>query len=101
MKPLTRKEFLAWKQQELAKSTQCRLCGLEMLPTEVVGDHDHRTGQLRGVIHRSCNSVLGKVERGARYGKRFDPIAFAKGLHSYLTKAHVSEIYPSHKIKRK
>lgn len=59
-------------------------------------DHDHVTGQCRGVISRAENTVLGRVENGRRFGKDFDPIAFAKGLHAYLTKDHGDTLHPSH-----
>jgi hypothetical protein len=32
-------------------------------------DHDHSTGVIRAVLHRSCNALLGKVENNyKRYG---------------------------------
>jgi hypothetical protein len=36
----------------------CPLCGL---PDPDVLDHDHETGEFRGVLHRKCNSGLGQL----------------------------------------
>lgn len=75
----------------------CALCGLPFQPGTAVLDHCHVTGHCRGVIHRACNSVLGKCENGRRYGKAFDVLAFAEGLHQYLTKEKTLPLHPSHK----
>jgi len=32
---------------------------------EAVADHDHKTGRMRGVLHRGCNSALGHIENNA------------------------------------
>jgi hypothetical protein len=39
----------------------CGLCGLPFLPNEPTprADHDHVTGEFRGVLHRHCNLGLG------------------------------------------
>lgn len=79
----------------------CALCGLPFLPGQHVLDHDHKTNLVRGVIHRSCNTVLGRVENGARYGRGFDAIAFAKGVAQYLTKTHDGVLYPPKPKRRK
>ena len=63
---------------------------------EAVLDHCHKTGLCRGVITRAENSVLGKVENGRRFGRSFDPVAFATGLHFYLTKEHPDVEHPLH-----
>jgi hypothetical protein len=39
----------------------CALCQQELVETEAVLDHDHRTGFIRGVLHRGCNSLEGKI----------------------------------------
>ena len=75
---------------------RCALCGQLIDEGKAVLDHDHATGHCRGVLHRSCNSVLGKWERGRRYGKDFDPVHAAKGLFAYLTKPQTHPIHPAH-----
>lgn len=69
-------------------------------PLDPVLDHDHATGAVRGVLHRGCNSLLGKVENNAgRYGVR-EVAAFCMGLAPYLTKHMVNitgYVHPTHK----
>ena len=82
---------------------RCALCGGQLgtkAPLDPVLDHDHKTGAVRGVLHRGCNSLLGKVENNAgRYGVR-DVLAFCGGLANYL-RNHMTNItgylHPSHK----
>jgi len=86
----------------LEQGGRCALCGQLIDEGKAVLDHDHATGHCRGVLHRSCNSVLGKWERGRRYGKDFDPVHAAKGLFAYLTKPQTLPIHPSHgRVKRR
>lgn len=37
----------------------CAICELEMSEKEVCIDHCHKTGKIRGLLHRSCNAALG------------------------------------------
>lgn len=92
-----------WRETRLKQNDgRCELCAEPILPGQAVADHCHQSGHLRGVIHRACNSVLGKVENGRRYGRNFNPIAFAQGLHAYLTREKTLPLHPSHgKPKRK
>ncbi|MFN7318825.1 MAG: endonuclease domain-containing protein [bacterium] len=73
--------------------SQRMLCGLCQLPcstTQAVLDHDHLTGAVRGVLHRSCNALLGKVENNyRRYGLQ-NLAAFCNGLAPYLQKHAVN-----------
>lgn len=39
----------------------CALCGDRILDNPVL-DHDHKTGYIRGVLHRGCNAFLGNIE---------------------------------------
>jgi hypothetical protein len=49
---------------------QCHLCGHSLDPSEAALDHDHKSGRVRGVLHSSCNILLGKVENFVgRYGQ--------------------------------
>ncbi len=63
-------------------------------------DHCHTTGAVRGTLHRSCNSLLGKVENNAaRFGVKSLP-AFLNGAAKYLQR-HTTNItgliHPTHK----
>lgn len=85
------------------QGNRCALCGGQFgvkAPTDPVLDHDHKTGAVRGVLHRGCNSLLGKVENNApRYGVR-DVFAFCAGIPNYL-RQHLTNItgylHPTHK----
>lgn len=72
---LTAKTLAVWRQDAVAQQGgKCKLCGLPFRTTDpAVADHDHRTGKMRGALHRSCNSMLGHIENNrARYGLRDD-----------------------------
>lgn len=75
------------------QGNRCALCQGQLgtkAPLDPVLDHDHATGAVRGVLHRGCNSLLGKVENNApRYGVR-NVRAFCSGLSGYLTKHMVN-----------
>lgn len=40
---------------------KCLLCG-EKIIDDAVLDHCHTSGRIRGVLHRGCNALLGKLE---------------------------------------
>jgi len=72
----------------------CALCHELLLPEQAVLDHDHRTGLVRGSIHRSCNSALGKLENAARRYK-VNLVSLAQGLEAYL-KTESDVLHPTH-----
>lgn len=86
-----------------AQGGRCAAClgklGLKA-PLDPVLDHDHHTGDVRGVLHRGCNSLLGKVENNApRYGVH-NLLAFCHGIATYMQKHQVNVtglIHPLHK----
>ena len=83
------------------QNSQCRLCGEEIIDDAVL-DHDHRSGLLRGVLHRGCNSLLGKIENNMPRSRvdlgRLSRIA--DNLIGYLTADPVSELlHPTYKEK--
>jgi len=92
IKPL--RESLLIKQGQ-----RCRLCQ-DLIVDDAVLDHDHKSGLLRGVLHRGCNSLLGKVENNmARSRVDLGRLAeFSKNLIGYLTADPVSDLrHPTHK----
>lgn len=83
----------------------CALCGLPVDPKEkgaLVLDHDHETGQVRGALHRSCNSSEGKVANAAgRWGAKSmsysDIVPFLERLVAYLKQPAQEVLYPTFK----
>lgn len=76
------------------QGNRCALCkgqfGIKA-PLDPVLDHDHKTGAVRGVLHRCCNALLGKIENNApRYGVR-DIASFVNGVAEYL-RQHMTNI---------
>lgn len=69
---------------------------------DAVVDHDHITGEIRGVLHRSSNAVEGKVLSAvARWGGQTEDyskvIPYLERLIEYLKKPGTGVMYPLHK----
>lgn len=69
---------------------------------EGVLDHDHDTGRIRGVLHRSCNAAEGKISNaaarwGAKSAKYADIVPYLENLVAYLKATPKPVIYPMHK----
>jgi len=66
----------------------CPLCNKTIditIKGEGVTDHDHDTGRIRGVLHRSCNAAEGKIANaaarwGAKSAKYSDIIPYLKSI---------------------
>lgn len=104
MTRLTAATLKTWRQERiLAQNGRCALCGLPFgttPPLDPVGDHDHRTGAMRAVLHRGCNSLYGVIENNApRYGVRSIAV-FANGVGQYQ-RAHMVNttglLHPTHR----
>lgn len=101
---LTAKSLVTWRATTLEQQgSVCALCGKPMTTKDTaVGDHDHLTGQMRGVLHRSCNALLGNIENNRkRYG-----LSSITQLHAMLGAAvpYISKrrdedtpLYPTHR----
>lgn len=83
----------------------CPLCQKDIdlrIKGEGVIDHDHDTGRIRGLLHRSCNAAEGKISNsaarwGAKSSSYVDIIAYLKQVVDYLSKTPSNLIYPMHK----
>lgn len=92
--------MLLWKRQ----GGICPLCEKAIdlkIPREGVMDHDHDTGEVRGVLHRSCNAAEGKVANAAgQWGAKdtsYPAIkAWLKRMLEYLDAPGSGYMYPTH-----
>ena len=84
----------------IQQGNRCALCQLPCPPSQAALDHDHSTGLIRAVLHKSGNSLLGSVERGrVRFGIG-NLSAFLHGASGYLL-THLTDrtglLHPTHK----
>lgn len=77
---------------------RCALCLEVILPTEAVLDHDHKSGYIRGTLHRGCNALLGKIENSLVINRitpeRLDNIL---GNIRFYRASHRLLVHPTHK----
>ena len=107
LRKLARSQMRSWAARHLktAQGGLCPLCGKEIdltIPREGVIDHDHDTGEIRGVLHRSCNAAEGKIANaaarwGAKSSSYSDIIAYLKSVVQYLEASGTGMMYPMHK----
>lgn len=78
----------------------CALCG-DLITDDAVLDHDHKTGLIRQVLHRGCNSMLGKIENNMpRSRMNITRLrSFALNLLSYIETTHTELLHPTYKEK--
>lgn len=107
MPKLARTSARSWVARHLAvvQGNLCPLCDKFIdikIKGEGVVDHDHETGEIRGVLHRSCNSGEGKVSNaaarwGAKSASYTDIIPWLERMIAYLKKPGAGIIYFAHK----
>lgn len=103
--PRTMLRSWAARQLKVEQGGMCPLCQTEIdlrIKGEGVVDHSHDTGEIRGVLHRSCNAAEGKITNAAaRWGckssKYEDIIPYLENLVAYLKRAGTGRMYPMHK----
>jgi hypothetical protein len=107
MRKLARTTMDSWKRKHL-REVQGGLCPLCNQPIDLtitgegVVDHNHDSGEIRGILHRSCNAAEGKVANAiGRWGSKNTTypaiIAFAVRLVKYWTQPGTGLIYHGHK----
>lgn len=82
----------------------CPLCGTAIdmsIRASACLDHNHVTGEIRGVLHRACNAAEGKVKNAvARWGgtgEDYDKIiAYLERLIAYLKQPGTGLMYHTH-----
>ena len=96
-------EIKKYREQELKKQNGlCLLCREPLDIKEAVLDHCHTTGYIRGILHRGCNCLLGKIENNLKRN-RVDDIrleSILKNLSKYRYQFK-DIIHPTFKIKKK
>ena len=105
IRKLARSQMAAWKQRQIGlQGGRCPVSGvifdMHNLKDAVI-DHDHVTGQIRGVLTRSANAVEGKVKSAvARWGGCGEDyskiIPYLERLLVYLKGEPLPYIYPTH-----
>jgi DNA-binding sugar fermentation-stimulating protein len=96
---LKHREIAEYRAQFLEQQQgRCALCN-EPIEDDAVLDHCHKTGKLRRVLHRGCNSMLGKIENNMpRSQMTSDRLReFAKRLVLYIDSEWDDLIHPTHK----
>ena len=107
LRQLPRSMMSSWKARHL-KTVQGGLCPICQqpidlsIPKEGVIDHDHDTGEIRGVLHRSCNAAEGKVANAAgRWGAKSMEysklIPWLENMLKYLKQPGTGYMYYQHK----
>lgn len=83
----------------------CAICKrqLDMLKNrDICLDHNHKTGRIRGVLCRGCNSMEGKVfrafQRVGLHKQGVDYMRFLKGLEMYYFNYEVTKGNPTNYI---
>lgn len=90
---------------QMVQGGVCPLCGTVIDTTikgEGVIDHDHDTGEIRGVLHRSCNAAEGRIANAAgRWGAKSmaypDIVRYLKRVVVYLEAEGTGFMYAMHK----
>lgn len=88
--------------QLIDQNNICPLCGQFILLDKAVVDHCHRTGRIRSVVHRGCNSLLGKIENNfKRYGLTLEQLkGICPNIHDYIHRDYQDHpFHPSYKEK--
>ena len=89
------------KQVMAKQGNKCAICGKGFTPKDgPVLDHCHTTGHIRGALHRSCNSIEGRMKAlGHRGHAGVSSPDYIIGLGKYLEyhdRPRIALIHPSH-----
>lgn len=103
-KRLTVGQARSLKTRLAIEQVACPLCNKsfnDLLPVNIVLDHDHTNGQVRGVLCRGCNGAEGRainaVGRWGGVGMGYvEIIAWLENLLVYLKQEPLPFIYPTH-----
>ena len=84
---------LMLKQQKF----MCMLCKKKLSYKDAALDHCHETGHIRGVLHKTCNSIEGRILHWAKRS-RGKPNEFLQSLIEYWAVDYTTNpIHPTHR----
>ncbi len=95
---LKRSEIAPYRSKTLEEQGHnCALCLETVTSDQAVLDHDHRSGYIRGVLHRGCNALLGKIENSLTMNK-ISPNRLKNILDNlqFYTNQHHAVLHPTH-----
>lgn len=95
---IKRSEISKYRHQILTEQEhKCALCGEIVVSTEAVLDHDHKTGYIRGTLHRGCNAFLGKLENSLAMNKITpERLHTILGNIEFYMNSHRLLVHPTH-----
>jgi hypothetical protein len=101
MEKLKQADLIAFRMKVWSEQGQrCAITGQKLAFADAVMDHDHKTGECRGVLHRGVNSMLGKIENHRKIAQLTgdaDLHRFLIGVVKYLSQARLGVRYPTHR----
>lgn len=76
----------------------CAICSEPIAEGEAVLDHCHKTGHLRGVLHRGCNAFIGHMENN-QPRNRITPTRLQQILNNFLfyVSNHKELLHPTYR----
>lgn len=81
---LKQSEIKKYREEQLKRQNGiCPLCTTKILKSEATLDHDHETGKIRQVLHRSCNQSEGRILSWANRSRGTNPKQFVRKLVEY------------------
>lgn len=100
MRRLKATEVKTYREQQLAKQGGvCPLCLQTIELSEAVLDHDHKRGVCRGVLHRGCNCMVGKIENARVRYKLTDNQSLGNLLSNIINymSSSLDVLHPTHR----
>jgi hypothetical protein len=85
-----------WNEQ----GQRCAITGQKLAFKDAVLDHDHKTGECRGVLARGANSMLGKIENHRKLAQLTSDADLHRmliGVVKYLNLGRLGVRYPTHR----
>ena len=78
------------------QGAKCALCKQPITESEQALDHCHKTGRLRGTLHRGCNALLGQIENNIPRHKLSNTAKLAAFLRNIIP--YISQDYSHHPL---